>query len=71
MHVVNTDTPTHRTKDPVKCLNKAERGKKRMYLEAFLHQRRHFSPFVALEDGLLEVEATTTLKRLASHLATK
>ena len=42
-----------------------------MYLEACLHQRRHFSPFVASVDGLLGVEATATLKRIASCLATK
>ena len=42
-----------------------------MYLEAFLQQRRHFSPFVALVDGLLGVESTATLKRLAIRLATK
>ena len=40
-----------------------------MYLESCLHQRRHFSPFVASVDGLLGVEATTTLKMLASRLA--
>ena len=51
--------------------NQGGLGKKRMNLEAFLQQRRHFSPFVALEDGMLEVEATTTLKRLAIHLAKK
>ena len=42
-----------------------------MYLEACFHQRRHFSPFVDLVDGLLVVEATITLKRLAIRLATK
>ena len=71
MHVVNTDVPTHRTKDPVRCLHKAERGKKWMYLEACLHQRQHFPPFVASVDGLLGVEATATLKRLAICLATE
>ena len=71
MRVVNTDVPMHRNKDPVSCLHDAERGGKRMYLEACLQQRRHFSPFVASVDGLLGVEATATLKRLASHLATK
>ena len=34
-------------------------------------QRRHFSPFVASVDGILGVEATATLKRLASCLSTK
>ena len=42
-----------------------------MYMDACLQQLRHFSPFVASVDGLLEVEATATLKRLASRLATK
>ena len=63
MRVVNTDTPTHQKKDPEKCLHKAERGKKKMYLEACLQHRRHLSPFVTSVDGLLGVEATATLKR--------
>ena len=42
-----------------------------MYLEACLQERRHFFPFVASVDGLLGVEATETIKRLASRLATK
>ena len=71
MRVVNTDALTHRKKDPEKSLHEAERGKKNMYLEACLQQRQHFYPFVASVDGLLGVEATATLKRLASRLATK
>ena len=71
MEFVNTDTLTHRTKDPARSLHKAEKGKKRMYLEFCFQQRRHLSPFFASVDGLLGVEATTTLKRLASRLATK
>ena len=42
-----------------------------MYLEACLRQRRHFYPFFASVDGLLWVEVTFTLKRLAIRLATK
>ena len=71
MRVRITDAKSHMAKDPEKCLNEAERGKKRMYLEACLQQLRNFSPFVASVDGLLGVEATETLKRLASSLATK
>ena len=71
MRVVNTDAPTHRTKDPVRCLHEAERGGKWVYLEACLQQRRHFSPFVASVYGLLGVEATATLKWLASRMSTK
>ena len=71
MRVVNTDALTYQSKAPEKCLHEAERGKKMMYLEACLQQRRHFSPFVASVDGLLGVEATVTLKIIASRLATK
>ena len=46
-------------------------GKKKMYLEACLQQCRHFYPFVASVDRLLGVEATATLKRIASCLANK
>ena len=53
MRVVNTDAKYHSAKTPGKCLQEAERGKKRMFLEACLYQRRHFSSFVASVDGLL------------------
>ena len=46
-------------------------GKRKMYLESFLQQRRHFSPFVASVDVMQGVEATAILKRIASLLATK
>ena len=46
-------------------------GGKKIYLEACLQQRRNVSSFVASLDGLLGVEATATLKRIASRLATK
>ena len=71
MRVLNTDAKYHSAKTPEKCLQEAERGNKRMYLDACLQQHRHFSPSVASVDGLLGVEATATLKRLASPLATK
>ena len=71
MRVMKTNSLTHRTKDPARFLNEAERGEKRMYLEACLQQPRHLSPFFASVNGLLGVEATATLKRLASRLATK
>ena len=71
MRVVNTDALAYVCQSPEKCLQEDKRGKKNMYLEACLQQRRHFSPFVASVDGLLGVEATATLKRIASRLATK
>ena len=42
-----------------------------MYLEACLQQRRHFSTFFTSVDGMIGVEATSTLKMLASLLSTK
>ena len=39
MRVVNTDTLTYLKKAPEKCLHEAEKGKKKMYLEACLQQR--------------------------------
>ena len=42
-----------------------------MYPEACFQQRHHFFPFVASVDGLLDVEAAATLKRIASRLAKK
>ena len=71
MRVMNTDTLSNVQKTPEKCLHEAERGKKKMHLEACLQQRRHLSTFVASVDGLLGVEATDTLKSIASGLATK
>ena len=68
MHFLNTDANPHLEKTPEKCLQEAEREKKKMYLEEYLQQRRQFYPFVASVDGLLGVETTYTLKRIASRL---
>ena len=64
-------TKFHSAKTPGIFLQKAERGIKRMHQETCLQQRRNFPPFVAYVDGLMGVEATATLKRLSSCLATK
>ena len=42
MRVVNTDAKSYWEKPPERCLEEAERSKKKMYLEACLHQHRHF-----------------------------
>ena len=39
MRVVNTDAKSYWERTPEKCLEEAEKGKKKMYLEAFLQQR--------------------------------
>ena len=69
MRVVNTAAKSYWEKSPEKCLEEAEKSKKKMYLKGCLQQRRNFSPFVASVDGLLGVEATAFLKRIASRLA--
>ena len=71
MRVVNTDAKSYWEKSLQKYLEEAEKSEKKMYLEHCLQQRIHFSPFVASVDGLLGVEATATLKRIASCLASK
>ena len=71
MRVVNTDANSYWEKSPERCLEEANKSKKKMYMEACLQQRQHFLPFVASVDGLLGVEATATLKRIASCLASK
>ena len=71
MRVVNTYAKSHSAKTPEKCLQEVERAKKKMYLKACLQQRRHFPPFDASVDGLLGVEETATLKRIASRLTSK
>ena len=71
MRVVNTDAKSHSAKPLEKCLQEAERAKKRMYLEECLQKSRKFSPFVASVDVLQGVEATATLKSISSRSATK
>ena len=71
MHLLNTGAKSYWEKSPEKCLEEAENSKNKMYLERCLQQRRHFSPFVTSVDGLLGVEATATLKSIASRLASK
>ena len=71
MHVVNAYAKSHLAKTPEKCLQEADRAKKKMYLEAFLQLRQHFSLFIAFINGLMGVEAMAALKMIASRLATK
>ena len=71
MLVLNTEAKSYSVNPPERCLQEAEREKKRMYLEACLQQRMYLSPFVASVDGFLDVEATATIKRIASRLEKK
>ena len=70
MRVLNTDAKYYLAKTPNKCLYEAAREKKKMYLEACLLKRRHFSSFFSSIIRIMYVEAATTLKRIAICLAT-
>ena len=71
MRVVNTDANSHWAKIPEKCLQDTERAKKNMYLDSYPQYCQHFLPFIVSINGLLGVEATATLKSIASRLTKK
>ena len=71
MIIVKTDAKSHLSKTPKKCLQEAERVKKKIFLEVCLQQHQHFSTFATSVDGLLGVDAAATLKIIASYLTTK
>jgi hypothetical protein len=57
--------------DPDKVLAAHERERKKKYLEEYLEQRRHFTPFVVSTDGLLGKEEKVLLKKLSAIFAEK
>ena len=60
-HVGNTDATSYQSKPPEKCLETAEKEKKKYYLDACLKQRQQFPPFVTSVDRLIGVEAQEKL----------
>ena len=71
MWVVNTYTKDYQLRLTQECLATEEHDKKRKYFDSCLQQFWHFSVFVTSVDGLIGMEAETTLKELARQLATK
>ena len=69
--VVNTDAVSYQSKTPEKCLDTAERKKKKKYLHACFNKRWHFNPLVASVEILLGVETEVTLEHIACRLAKK
>ena len=69
--IVDLNAKSYNTKDPEKVLRAKEKEKKRHYLKACQHQRRHFAPFVASTDGILGKEAHALLKTIGRKLADK
>jgi hypothetical protein len=62
VQVTDTDAPSYQTRSPVSVLKLQEKEKKWKYLEACLEQRRHFTPFVVLTDGMMGRKASTFAK---------
>jgi hypothetical protein len=62
VRITDTDAKSHHLKDPHKLLAGQEKEKKRMYLDACLAQRRHFTLFVVSTDGLIGRKAKELLK---------
>ena len=56
---------------PAKVLANAEKIKKAKYLKHCLRKNWHFSPFVVSIDGMLGVEASMILKKIAEDQAAK
>ena len=56
---------------PEKALEKAEKEKKYLYLQACLERRRTFTPMVYSADGIPGAEALAAHKRLAALLSYK
>ena len=71
MCIMNINAEFNLAKTPETFHQVAEWTKKKMFLEACLHQCQQFLPFITSVGELLCVEASDTLKRIASRLATK
>ena len=56
---------------PEKAIEKTEKEKKYLYLQACLKRRRDFTPMVYSADGIPQAEALAAQKRLAALLSYK
>ena len=71
VRITDCDALSYRGQSSEAVLANQRKAKKRKYLQSCLEQRRHFTPFVASTDGLLDREASALLKRLALKLSDK
>jgi hypothetical protein len=71
IRVTDTDSRSHRNKDPTKVLAKQAKEKKDKYSDACTQARRHFTPLVFSVDGLREKETIAASKRLSRLLSDK
>ena len=68
IRTINLDAGSYLRMTPEKALEKAEKKKKDLYLQACLKRRRNFTPIVYSADGIPGAEALAAQKRLAALL---
>jgi hypothetical protein len=71
IRITNTESRSHRNKEPTKCLASQEKEKKGKYEEACHEERKDFTPLVYSIDGMAGQKTRAAEKRLASRLAWK
>ena len=71
IRIINLDAGSYLRMTPEKALEKSEREKKDLYLQACLERRRTFTPMVYYSDGIPGAEALAAHKRLAALLSYK
>ena len=69
MRAVNTDYPSYTLWVLEKVISSSEKENNKKYMETFIEQQRHISPFSCSVYGLLGNESYARLKRLASCIA--
>ena len=69
IRIVNLDAGSYLRMTPEKVLEKADKEKKDLYLQACLERRRDFTPMVYSADGIIRVEALATQMSLAGLLS--
>ena len=71
IRISNTESRTHRNKDPTKVLQAQEKEKRGKYEGACHEQRKDFTPLVYSIDGMAGPATRAAEKRMASRLAWK
>ena len=71
IQIANLDMGSYLCMTPEKDLAKAEKGRKDLYLQAYLERRRNFTPMVYSADGIPREESLAAQKSLAALLSYK
>ena len=71
VRVTDTDAPSQQGMDPMTCLAKHEKEKKKTYLQHYMDRNCSFTPLLFLVDSLFPSECLAVVQRLAFLLAEK